>query len=179
MPSRRSCSFGNNFHCSHYRVRYSSPRHIGCICMCILFLYSLVPGLSAQVEVFHHSRDVSATIASLIATLDRASGTVIKKNPRFVCVADSITEILNRQLYSVLTKGTSAEIQIALRPSSVSNPGPARPIPLEPFSINKDMGRVLIRRGGETIAAGRLSYILMFSWLLMNGHTGVVLEIFG
>ena len=29
-------------------------------------------------------------------------------------------------------------------------------IPLETFASNKDMGRVLIRRGGETIAAGML-----------------------
>ena len=28
-------------------------------------------------------------------------------------------------------------------------------IPLEPFSTNKEMGRILIRRGGETIAAGK------------------------
>ena len=32
----------------------------------------------------------------------------------------------------------------------------AKPIPIEPFSVNKDMGRILIRRGGETIAAGEL-----------------------
>jgi elongation factor 1 alpha-like protein len=29
-----------------------------------------------------------------------------------------------------------------------------RGIPIEPFSANKDMGRVLLRRAGETIAAG-------------------------
>jgi elongation factor 1 alpha-like protein len=38
----------------------------------------------AQVELFHHSRDVPATISQLIASLDRASGTVIKQNPRSV-----------------------------------------------------------------------------------------------
>lgn len=27
-------------------------------------------------------------------------------------------------------------------------------IPMEPFAVNKDMGRILVRRGGETIAAG-------------------------
>jgi elongation factor 1 alpha-like protein len=55
----------------------------------------------------------------------------------------------------VLTKGMSAEVQLSLR--SPSNSGPsakAQPIPLEVFSANKEMGRVLIRRGGETIAAG-------------------------
>jgi len=61
----------------------------------------------------------------------------------------------------VLTKGVSAEVQIALRTGSVGSMATARPIPLEPFSVNKDMGRILLRRGGETIGAG------------------IVLEIFG
>lgn len=88
-----------------------------------------------SVELHHHSRDVPATTLKLISTIDRSSGNVIKSNPR------------------VLTKGTSAEVQIGLRPSPVSNIA-GRGIPLEPFSVNKDMGRILIRRAGETIAAG-------------------------
>lgn len=32
--------------------------------------------------------------------------------------------------------------------------GGLKGIPLETFSANKDMGRILLRRGGETIAAG-------------------------
>lgn len=91
----------------------------------------------ASIELFHHSRDVPATISKLIATLDRASGVVTKKNPR------------------VLTKGISAEVEISLRAGTLSGPAlSARPIPLEPFSVNKDMGRILVRRGGETISAG-------------------------
>ncbi|KIJ70436.1 hypothetical protein HYDPIDRAFT_172254 [Hydnomerulius pinastri MD-312] len=91
----------------------------------------------ASVELFHHSRDVPATISKLVATLDRAVGSVMKKSPR------------------VLTKGISAEIEITLRGDSISGPGAvARPIPIEPFSVNKDMGRILLRRGGVTIAAG-------------------------
>ncbi|KAJ4472183.1 EF Tu GTP binding domain-containing protein [Lentinula aciculospora] len=97
----------------------------------------------ASIELFHHSRDVPATVSNLIATLDRASGSIIKKNPR------------------VLTKGTSAEVQITLRTRSISGPSVARPIPLESFAVNKDMGRILLRRGGETVGAG------------------IVLEIFG
>ncbi|KAJ3734405.1 P-loop containing nucleoside triphosphate hydrolase protein [Lentinula guzmanii] len=97
----------------------------------------------ASIELFHHSRDVPATVSNLIATLDRTSGNITKKKPR------------------VLTKGTSAEIQITLRTQSLSGPSVARPIPLESFSVNKDMGRILLRRGGETIGAG------------------IVLEIFG
>lgn len=96
-----------------------------------------------SVELFHHSRDVPATISKLIATLDRAAGTVIKQNPR------------------VLTKATSAEVQISLRAATMSGPAStARPMPLEPFASNKDMGRILIRRGGETIGAGELQAVL-------------------
>ncbi|KAF9569398.1 EF Tu GTP binding domain-containing protein [Agrocybe pediades] len=91
----------------------------------------------ASIELFHHSRDVPATTTKLISTIDRTSGKVVKANPR------------------VLTKGSSAEVQIALRSSQVgSTLVNTRGIPLEPFSKNKDMGRILIRRGGETIAAG-------------------------
>ncbi|PSR73485.1 hypothetical protein PHLCEN_2v10777 [Hermanssonia centrifuga] len=91
----------------------------------------------ASVELFHHSRDVPASISRLLATLDRASGAIIKKNPR------------------VLTKSASAEVQISLRGSTYSSTSSrVQPIPLEPFGTNKEMGRILIRRGGETVAAG-------------------------
>jgi elongation factor 1 alpha-like protein len=90
-----------------------------------------------SIELFHHSRDVPAAISKLNATLERTSGAVAKRNPR------------------VLTKGTSAEVQITMRQAAFAGAG-ARSIaiPLEPFAANKEMGRILIRRGGETIAAG-------------------------
>jgi hypothetical protein len=46
-----------------------------------------------QVELFHHSRDVPATISKLIASLDRASGAVIKQNPRFVAYCAKIRRL--------------------------------------------------------------------------------------
>lgn len=56
---------------------------------------------------------------------------------------------------SVITKGASAEVQIALRNIQIGAvEQTSRGIPVEPFATNKDMGRILIRRGGETIAAG-------------------------
>ncbi|GAA5958289.1 hypothetical protein JCM21900_001340 [Sporobolomyces salmonicolor] len=85
------------------------------------------------VELFHHSRDLPATIASLDAQLDKASGEVVKLKPR------------------MLTKGTSARVHVQLRPSAA---GRSAAIPIEPFSVNKSMGRVLFRRNGETVAAG-------------------------
>ena len=100
-----------------------------------------------------------ATISKLTATLDRASGTVIKHNPR------------------VLTKATSAEVQISLRTATMSGPASAaRPIPLEPFASNKDMGRILIRRGGETIGAGELDTFSL-PQLSTDLTTGIVLKI--
>ncbi|KAI6004124.1 EF Tu GTP binding domain-containing protein [Pisolithus albus] len=94
--------------------------------------------VGASIELFHHSRDVPATLSRLVATIDRASGSVVKKNPRRVSLC------------------TSAEVEISLRAGTLSAPSAVvRPIPLEPFSVNKDMGRILVRRGGETIAAGK------------------------
>ncbi|KAI6151762.1 P-loop containing nucleoside triphosphate hydrolase protein [Pisolithus tinctorius] len=95
--------------------------------------------VGTSIELFHHSRDVPATLSKLVATIDRASGSVVKKNPR-----------------QVFPHCTSAEVEITLRGGTLSTPSvTGRPIPLEPFSVNKDMGRILVRRGGETIAAGK------------------------
>lgn len=94
---------------------------------------------SGQVELFHHSINLPATISKLISTSDKGK---TKANPR------------------VLQKGTTALVEITLRASS-SNPAARSPvIPLETAVDNKEMGRVLIRRGGETIAAGVVEAIL-------------------
>ena len=58
------------------------------------------------------------------------------------------------EIYRVLTKGTSAEVQIVLRSTMASGISSTSRIPLETFAANKDMGRILLRRAGETIAAG-------------------------
>ena len=62
----------------------------------------------------------------------------------------------------MLTKGTSAEVQIVLRSTVVSGISSTSRIPLETFAANKDMGRILLRRGGETIAAGE-SCLMFFN----------------
>jgi elongation factor 1 alpha-like protein len=111
-----------------------------------------------SVELFVHSHDVPASISKLSATLDRATGAVVKQNPR--CVASlhascAEEKMLMHVRYSVLTKGVSAEVQITVRATSMSGPAArAQPVPIELFAVNKEMGRVLVRRGGETIAAG-------------------------
>ena len=41
---------------------------------------------------------------------------------------------------------------------------------MEPFSTNKEMGRILIRRGGETIAAGKYTALPMVVCCLTSGR---------
>ncbi|KAH0839622.1 P-loop containing nucleoside triphosphate hydrolase protein [Lanmaoa asiatica] len=119
----------------------------------IVFDIQLPITSGASVELFHHSRDVPATISKLVASIDRATGSVTRKNPR------------------VLIKGTSAEIEITLRGDSPPGTGAVpRPIPIEPFAVNKDMGRILLRRGGETIAAGGSHEDLSHSGVLKQGR---------
>ncbi|OCF71631.1 elongation factor 1 alpha-like protein [Kwoniella mangroviensis CBS 8886] len=92
--------------------------------------------IGTSVELFHHSVNLPATISRLINVLEK--GQVTKKNPR------------------VLQKGMTATIEITLRSTSNNN---AR-IPIETSQQNKEMGRVLIRRNGETIAAGVVTELL-------------------
>ncbi|EKM80415.1 hypothetical protein AGABI1DRAFT_58185 [Agaricus bisporus var. burnettii JB137-S8] len=98
----------------------------------------ITPG--ASVELFNQSRDVPATISKLLSLMDRSTGKASRKNPR------------------VLSKGASAEVEISLR--GTDNNVPSKGIPLEQFAANKDMGRILLRRNGETIAAGIVLEIL-------------------
>ncbi|KAG8906018.1 Hsp70 suppressor, GTPase facilitates ribosomal subunit dissociation [Tulasnella sp. 403] len=107
------------------------------IAQIIVFEIQVPITTGASVELFHHSRDNPATISKLIATLDRTTGSVIKDNPR------------------VLTKNSSAKILLTLRSGTLSGPSNKQvSIPIETFAANKEMGRILLRRGGETIAAG-------------------------
>lgn len=55
--------------------------------------------------------------------------------------------------FRMLTKGTSARIHVQLR-GAASGANRRSVMPLETFAANKSMGRVLFRRGGQTIAAG-------------------------
>lgn len=60
----------------------------------------------------------------------------------------------------VLAKGVSAEVQITLR--SAGGAGKAYSMPLETFATNKEMGRILVRRGGETVAAGKRYFLFPY-----------------
>ena len=93
----------------------------------------------------------------LLSTLDRASGAVLKSNPRYIA-SISFHRFIH-EILRVLTKGTSAEVRIVLRSTMVSGITSTARIPLETFAANKDMGRILLRRGGETVAAGEACLI--------------------
>lgn len=51
-------------------------------------------------------------------------------------------------------------MEVTLRTPAQATILRAPAIPLEPASVNKEMGRVLLRRGGETVAAGVVLEIL-------------------
>ncbi|KAJ8653690.1 translation elongation factor Tu [Lichtheimia ornata] len=87
------------------------------------------------VVLHQQSLDEPASIIKLLCTLDKSTGEVTKRNPRH------------------LGKGMTAKVKIQL-----SN----RAIPLETFKQNKQLGRIMLRRGGETIAAGVVDEILTF-----------------
>ncbi|SCV71973.1 BQ2448_4667 [Microbotryum intermedium] len=97
------------------------------------------------VELFHHSRDIPATITTLEATLDKATG----------AIGPFLNADLRCAARRMLTKASSAKVRVQLRaPGGGSASSRRAVLPLEPFAVSKGMGRVLFRRGGETIAAG-------------------------
>ncbi|CAG8465837.1 11532_t:CDS:10 [Paraglomus brasilianum] len=85
------------------------------------------------VIIHHQSLNEPAVITKLLATLDKSTGGIVKKNPRH------------------LSKQTTARVEIKLSDRS---------IPLETFKDNKELGRVMLRKAGETIAVGVVTEVL-------------------
>lgn len=84
--------------------------------------------------VLHHQSLVEpAVVSKLISQLNKSTGEVQKKHPRF------------------LSNNTSAIVEIQV----------TRPIALELYSECKELGRVMLRVGGVTIAAGLISNIIL------------------
>ena len=83
------------------------------------------------VELFHHSRDIPATIASLDAMLDKASGQVTKAKPRsvwLVCrLPHHLVELM--QLNLVSTGCSRKAAPRASRSSSETQPRVDAPVP--------------------------------------------------
>ncbi|KAG5898030.1 hypothetical protein JTB14_001742 [Gonioctena quinquepunctata] len=84
--------------------------------------------------ILHHQSLVEPVIVSkLISQLNKSTGEVLKKHPRF------------------LGNNTSAIVEIQV----------SRPIALELYSECKELGRVMLRVGGVTIAAGLITQIIL------------------
>lgn len=83
--------------------------------------------LGYQVVLHLGSLNEPASLTKLVEVLDKSTGEVVKRSPR------------------CLTKGMTAKVQIKLS---------QRAIPLETFKDNKQLGRIMLRKGGETVAAG-------------------------
>ncbi|XP_019867339.1 protein HBS1 [Aethina tumida] len=84
--------------------------------------------------VLHHQSLVEpVVICKLISQLNKSTGEILKKHPRF------------------LGNNTSALVEIQV----------SRPIALELYSECKELGRIMLRQGGVTIAAGLITKIIL------------------
>jgi translation elongation factor EF-1alpha len=73
----------------------------------------------------------------LLEVIDKATGDVVKRNPRH------------------LTSNSTASIEVTLQ----------RPVCLDTFKESKELGRFMLRKGGKTVAAGiitEVSYFITF-----------------
>lgn len=86
-----------------------------------------------QVVLHHQSLVEPAVISRLISQLNKSTGEVIKKHPRW------------------LGNNSSAMVEIQV----------SKPIALELYSDCKELGRMMIRVGGVTIAAGLITKVLV------------------
>lgn len=77
-------------------------------------------------------------MSKLVSIVNKSSGEVIKKNPRF------------------LTKNVTAIVEIKIK---------TRAVCLEAFKDSKELGRFMLRLGGNTVAAGIVLDILSFEKL--------------
>jgi translation elongation factor EF-1alpha len=95
-----------------------------------------MPGVELLFQVLVHQGPLNepAHVSKLIAILNKADGSVLKRNPR------------------VLTKGSTAMVELTLD----------RAICLEAYTDSREFGRVLLRKESETIAAGVISKIITF-----------------
>ena len=111
-------------------VRLYSRTHAGTKLEKILLLYRTVLGY--PVVLHYGCVSEQATIKKLVSQLNKSTGEVVKNKPR------------------CLTGNQSAVVEIIV----------SRPIPLELYKSNRELGRFMLRTGGHTIAAGMVTEIL-------------------
>jgi len=98
----------------------------------VIFNISLPITKGFPVILHYQSLTEQAYIVRLVSQLHRNTGEIIKKKPR------------------CLVKNTSAVVDIEV----------SRPISVELYKNNKDLGRFMLRANGSTIAAGMITEIL-------------------
>ncbi|CAN6667283.1 elongation factor 1 alpha-like protein [Trichomonascus vanleenenianus] len=87
-----------------------------------------VPLLKGSKLILHRGRaNEPCKIAKILATLDKSTGQVVKKKPRH------------------LISGQTANVEIQFE---------SRAVPMELFKDNKELGRIILRKEGATVAAG-------------------------
>jgi elongation factor 1 alpha-like protein len=86
----------------------------------------------AQVLFHMHHLDVPCHLSSLIRTFNFKDGSVLKERPR------------------ALTSNTQAEVELTL----------SVPIVMEAFADCRALGRFVLRRGGDSVAVGRILQVL-------------------
>jgi elongation factor 1 alpha-like protein len=84
------------------------------------------------VVIHYGSVSEQATVRKLVSLLHKTTGEVVKARPR------------------VLTGNCSAVVEVAV----------VKPVPLELYRANRELGRFMLRAGGHTIAAGMVTDIL-------------------
>ncbi|ORX92697.1 hypothetical protein K493DRAFT_285504 [Basidiobolus meristosporus CBS 931.73] len=97
----------------------------------VVFDIAIPITIGYPIILHHQSLNEPAVITNLLEVLDKSTGEVVKKKPR------------------CLTKATTATIEIKTQ----------RPLCLETYKEFKDLGRVMLRKGGDTIAAGIITEI--------------------
>ncbi|KAL5457135.1 hypothetical protein EMCRGX_G034375 [Ephydatia muelleri] len=98
-----------------------------------VIIFGIEKPITTGLPVILHYLSVSesAKVKTLVSLLNRTSGEVVKRKPRY------------------LSKNCSAVIQVEV----------ARPVCLECYQDCKELGRITLREGGNTIAAGLVTKI--------------------
>uniref|UniRef100_A0A060T253 Elongation factor 1 alpha-like protein n=1 Tax=Blastobotrys adeninivorans TaxID=409370 RepID=A0A060T253_BLAAD len=96
-------------------------------CRLVVFDVSRPITIGARFIAHRGRTNAPCKVSKLVSTLDKATGQVVKSRPRH------------------LTSGQTAVVEITLE---------SRAIPMELFKNSKELGRIVLRKEGTTIAAG-------------------------
>ena len=112
----------------------SSPVPVTARFLARIVIFNIEMPITKGYPVIVHYGSVSeqGNIKKLISLLNKSSGEVVKSKPR------------------CLTGGQSAVVEVIL----------SRPVPLELYKNNRELGRFMLRSGGNTLAAGIVTDIL-------------------